>query len=209
MAIIITNKCHTCGYYFDGSAISTCPRCAQGFSGAIDEHFSSGESGELGKGIQSNNLRIVAAVVAMIAVGAVISSTQNSNSNSYSNDSSVTDSNESVDEVSYWMPDGFVAFDMNADIAQDTNFEAGNCVNSNYSSEKGYCWQFQIATKSDCRLVSATLDLSNYGASIGQATGEVYDTYSGIPTVLEIDTYDNPDVDDSTSGSISEIICSP
>ena len=209
---MITNKCHSCGYYFNGSAMRSCPRCSQGFSGGIDEHFTSGDSGELGKGIQSKGLRVVASVVAVIAIGAVVSSTQHSNSYSSDSTSSSSDQSNVVNDSSSsdnssWIPSGFEAFDSNADIAQDPNYQAGNCQNSNSNSTSGYCWQFQIVTKSDCQVVTATLDLYNSGSSIGQVTGEVESTSSGVPATLEIDAYDNADVDDSTTGSISNITC--
>jgi len=207
-----TIKCHACGYYFNGENFNSCPRCSQGFSGAIDGYFVPGESGELGKGIQSKGLRVVATVIAAATVIAVINSNYKSDSNSTDYSSSAYEQSDTTSDLessgdSNWMPDGFEAFDSNFEIAQDPGFQADNCENINTNDTVGYCWQFQIVTKTDCQLVSATLELSNDGISIGQAIGEVNGTFSGIPTLLEIDAFDNQDVDDSTSGSITSISC--
>lgn len=210
---MITNKCHRCGYYFNGMALSSCPRCSQGFSGPIDELFSTGKSGELGKRIQSKNLRIVAIVVALIAVVAVVASTYQSNSipsqvEVSASDELSSDTNDTVGNYESWTPDGYFEFDVNYDIAKNATFHS-NCLNENSYSTQGYCWVFKIITKNDCQSVSATLDLDNDGESIGQAFGEVFNTYAGVPILLEIDAYDNTDVSEITNGEVTEIMCNP
>jgi hypothetical protein len=213
MLTTTTSKCHKCGYYFDGSSLNSCPRCSQGFSGPIDDHFVAGQSGELGKGIQSKGLRVAALIIAVLAIGAVISANNKSSNNyvddtySSSDQSSGTNDGTYVDNSS-WLPDGYEVFNANSDIAQESNFQAGRCLNANANSSLGYCWQFKIVSKYDCQAVNATLDLSNDGNSIGQAYGELSGVTAGNPTLLEIDAYDNPDVGEATSGDISEITCS-
>jgi hypothetical protein len=206
-----TNKCHSCGYYFSGDFLRSCPRCSQGFSGPIDEHFVTGNSGELGKGIQSKGVRVVAIVAAIVLVGAVVGASHNfSSTSSYSGDqtSLSTDStSSSTDSSSSWIPEGYSAFDVNPDIAYQDGYDAGSCDNPNSNDSIGYCWNYQIVTNAACQVVSATMDLTNNGISIGQITGEVDNTTAGEPIRLEIDAYDNPDVNDSTSASLTKITC--
>jgi hypothetical protein len=206
-----TNKCHSCGYYFSGDFLRACPRCSQGFSGPIDEHFVTGNSGELGKGIQSKGFRVVAVVAAVILIGAVVGATHKTSteSNSSGDQTSVAadPTSSASDSSSSWIPDGYVAFDVNPEIAYKDGYNAGGCDNPNSNDSTGYCWNYQIVTKAACQIVSATMDLTNGDTSIGQITGEVDNTTAGEPIRLEIDAYDNPDVNDSTSASLSKIIC--
>jgi hypothetical protein len=205
---MITSKCHICGYYFNGAVFSGCPRCSQGITGAVDSNFVSGSSGELGKGIQSRGLRIAAIVLAVIVVGGVVAASHK-NSSDYSQVSASSDVSSSTDssQTSDWMPSGYVSFDSNSDISYDPNFQSGTCQNANPNSGSGYCWQYQIATKSDCPVVTATLELTNSGSSIGTEVGEVDNTTAGQSTLLEIDAYDNSSVDGNTSGTITKIVC--
>lgn len=109
--------------------------------------------------------------------------------------------------ASAWIPSGYTVFSMNPDIAQDESANP-SCASSSDSSGK-YCWTYQIATKSDCSKVVATLDLTNNGIVIATVNGEVSDVTAESPTVLEVDsgTANDSVVTSSTKGKLTAIEC--
>ena len=106
-----------------------------------------------------------------------------------------------------WIPPGYTAFTINPDVAQD---QSANPTCSSTSSKSGkYCWTYQIATKSDCHKVVATLDLTNGSSVVASVTGEVDNVTAETPTVLEVDSKVANDgvVNDSTQGKLTAIVC--
>jgi hypothetical protein len=154
---------------------------------------------------KSNSLKIFAGVVGVLSlIAVVIGVTQQSSANGQVSDAIATaDANTSSTDSVVWIPDGYTVFDINPEIAQDPNYSSGTCTGN------GYCWIYQIATKSDCSKVVGTLEMHNGSTVIGTISGEVSDVSSGTPTLLEINSGDNSDVDSSTRGHLTSIECTP
>ncbi len=216
-------KCSRCGMYYATYMLGACPRCSRGFGSLGDlqsEEASAALGGAPAKKGPGGGMWVLL-VVALVGVGALGASAMSAgNSSSYADssydDTSTDYSSDSTDystdagsldtgAVSDWMPYGYTAFSVNSTIASDDNYTAESCLNEG----SGYCWVYQIVSQYDCSSIDATLDLTNDGTSIGQAYATIYGVTSGSPEILEIDGYDNPDVDDTTQAEMIDLVCTP
>ena len=211
-------KCKSCGYYFDLTALNSCPRCIRGFSSiASEDVFASGNTFKV---TQDKNGAMIFSLAGIVAIGLVVtlmnssssstsdsySYTSGSDTTSYSDNTSQADTNSDSysDSTESWIPAGYLLPDVSTDVARNPDYQASGCTNEG----SGYCWVFQIVTKYDCNEVTASLSLDNYGENIGVITGYTNGTIAGVPTLIEIDAYDNPDVNESTESTIMELSCS-
>lgn len=153
--------------------------------------------------VNNTKKKYIAGLVAAVSVVAVILGvTQQSSANKQVSDLIASaDTNAAAIDAIAWIPDGYTVFDLNPDIAQDPNYSGGTCEGT------GYCWIYQIASKTDCSTVVGTIDMTNGTTDLGSITGEVSDVSSGSPTLLEINAGENSAVDSSTKGHLTSIEC--
>ena len=152
-----------------------------------------------------NNKKYIAGFVAALSVIAIIFGVfQQSSANKQASDLiAAADASAAATAAVAWIPDGYTVFDVNAEIALDPNYSGGTCTGT------GYCWIYQIATKTDCSKVVGTVDMTNGTTDLGTITGEISDVTSGTPTLWEIDSGDNSAVDSNTKGNVTSIKCIP
>jgi hypothetical protein len=228
-------KCKGCGMYFATHVLDACPRCSRGFGGSVEGNKKS-ESDALGGAKPKSGPGAgmwVLLVVVLTGVGgfgaSAINLAGNSYSYEYSYDDSTTDypsDDSTVDYSGYetdtnldssyatdsgytsetdWIPYGYSAFEINSALADDDNYNPDECLNEG----EGFCWMYQVVSKNDCERIEATMEFSNYGTYVGEASVTIYDVFAGTPTLLEIDAYDIDEVDESTDGTLVYLYCSP
>ena len=157
--------------------------------------------------VSRSRILLIIFIVASVAA-ATIGTIQRTSENNKWRDMIIAQQNaDAAAAATAWIPDGYTAFSVNPDIAQDSSADPA-CTSSADSSGK-FCWTYQIATKNDCSKVVATLDLKNGTKTVATVTGEADNVSSSTPTFLEVDSGPQNDsvVTSNTVGHLTSIEC--